>query len=233
MTEPTPAIQLGTYAFNSFNVLDQNMYSSSADNIAAFSNGMAAVADLNKKTNPVVHKIKKAQVGETIIISINIVSITVNFDPSKINFTDDLTNITAALTILPRIQGDVLIPMSFWLGVGGDGQNLQELGRSYYDTKTGALTVNVAKMPFKYTLAGSSEIQTLNITYNAQTNPDEAGFSGTASVKGTDAIDKAVIKANATFRIDAEMFAFHIHVNDVMFGPPGVAAENEPASKPV
>ena len=229
MNEPTPVIQLGTYAFNSFNVLDQNMYSSSADNIAAFSNGMEAVADLNKKTNPVVHKIKKAQVGETIIISINIVSITVNFDLSKINFTDDLTNITAALTILSSIPGDVLIPMSFWLG----GQQLQELGRSYYDTKTGALTVNVAKMPFKYTLAGSSEIQTLNITYNAQTNPDEAGFSGTASVKGTDAIDKAVIKANATFRIDAEMFAFHIHVNDVMFGPPGVAAENEPASKPV
>lgn len=224
MTELTPVIQLGTYAFNRFNVLDQNMYSSSADNIAAFSNGMAAVADLNKKTNPIIHKIQKAQVGETINITINIINITVNFDPSKITFTDDLTSINAALTILPYIQGDDVIPMSFWLGVGGDGQNLQEIGRSHYAPKTGALTVNAAKMPLICRLTGETDTKLIYVSWATTCNAVGAGLSGPATAKGTSTTDKAVIKANASFTIDEEMFSFHASVEDPTFGQPGAPA---------
>ena len=213
MSEPTHVIQLGTYTFDRFNVLDQNMYSSSAENISAFSNGIAAVADLNSKTNPIVHKIKKAQVGETIIININIINILVNFDLSKINFTDDLSSVLLALTVLPSRAVDNTKSM-YVSYISPAGVNAQKVGIAIYNETQCTLSLSVASMPLNYKYTNSSKVKTLGISYNATTALNERGFTGTAYTKGTSEKDKHKICSTAGYAIDPDSFIYHITITD-------------------
>jgi hypothetical protein len=213
MSEPTPVIQLGTYTFDKFNVLDPNIYSNSAENISAFSNGMAAVADLNSKTNPIVHKIKKAQVGETIIININIINILVNFDLSKINFIDDLNAVPLFLTVLPSIAGDNTKSMSVSY-ISPAVVNAEKVGIAIFNETQGTLSLSVASMPLNYKYTNSSKVKTLGISYNATTALNERGFTGTAYTKGTSEKDKRKICATAGYAIDPDSFIYSIALED-------------------
>jgi hypothetical protein len=220
MSEPTPVIQLGTYTFDKFNVLDQNMYSNSAENISAFSNGMAAVDDLNKKTNPVVHKIKKAQVGETITININI-NIIVNFDRSKINFIDDLNAVPLVLTrLVPTTIGDDTINFAVHIPNKPDiSGTTTRIGTAVWEDETGTFSLNVANMQFPYRNIGSDEEKKICISYNVVATRTSSGFKGTAYLKGTTESDKKIIADNASYVIDAGLFSCTASITDISIPP--------------
>jgi len=181
MTEPIPVIQLGTYTFDSFNVLDPNMYSSSAENISAFSNGMAAVADLNSKTNHLLQRIKNAKAGAQIAINIDLRQLQYLVNPS-IQFKGDLVT-SASLVISAGSSITDFKHMLVYNSINLSGEMATELAVGFATFKTqqvpAGLFVNSLSVSLDYIVQGdSNNVKKVELSLVGFLSPTSNGLQG-------------------------------------------------------
>jgi hypothetical protein len=185
MTEDTPVIQLGTYTFDKFNVLDPNMYSSSAENISAFSNGMAAVADLNSKTNHLLQRIHSAEEGDLITINIDLSYLNALVSPSIQIMVDLITS--ASLVRLARLGLNDFKHLLMYKGEKAAGlpNGLASLVLQQPIENTAGLFLNSLSVSFDYFRVGKpTQVESAVLSLTGLLNPTSMGFRGflTASV---------------------------------------------------
>jgi hypothetical protein len=187
MTEDTPVIQLGTYTFDKFNVLDPNMYSSSAENISAFSNGMAAVDDLNKKTNHLLQRIQNAEAGDVIAINIDLSNLRHIVNPSIKIMGDPITSASLFISPGPSPTDFKSMVMYNFINSTGEVTGGPAVGLATFITSPGraGLFVNSLRVEFDYKRElEPTEVKTVELIMTGLLNLTSIGLQGflTASV---------------------------------------------------